>query len=101
MTIKTLGFIGIGNMGTRMTPHISATGIPHHIFDLNEAACRDLARAHNNIVAATEALMIDTRFGLDQEVMCDVINESTGMNSATKCNMKQHLISRKFSGDFA
>lgn len=45
MTIKTLGFIGIGNMGTRMAPHIAATGIPLHIFDLNEAACRDLARA--------------------------------------------------------
>ena len=75
MTIETLGFIGIGNMGARMAPHIAATGIPLHIFDLNEAACRDLARAHNNIVAAAEALMISTRFGLDQEVMCDVSNE--------------------------
>jgi 3-hydroxyisobutyrate dehydrogenase len=45
--------------------------------------------------------MIGTRFGLDPEVMCDVINESTGMNSATKRNMKQHVISRKFSGGFA
>ena len=221
-----------------MAPHIAATGIPFHIFDLNEAACRDLARAHNDIVveesaaavakaadavitmlpartdvnscaldadglaegfsegdilidmsssqpwmtvelatdlakrgirmidapvsggtrgadngtltlmiggadedverclpvlepmaghifrtgnvgsghalktlnnllsglntvAAAEALMIGTRFGLDPEVMCDVINESTGMNSATKRNMKQHVISRKFSGGFA
>jgi 3-hydroxyisobutyrate dehydrogenase len=225
-------------LGTRMAPHIAATGIPFHIFDLNEAACRDLARAHNDIVveesaagvakganavitmlpagtdvnscaldadglaegfsegdilidmsssqpwmtvelatdlakrgirmidapvsggtrgadngtltlmiggadedverclpvlepmaghifrtgnvgsghalktlnnllsglntvAAAEALMIGTRFGLDPEVMCDVINESTGMNSATKRNMKQHVISRKFSGGFA
>ncbi len=238
MTIKTLGFIGIGNMGARMVPHIAATGIPIHIYDLNAGACRDFARAHNNIVveesaaavataadavitmlpagpdvngcalgtdglaegfsdgdilidmsssqpwmtvelaaelaksgihmidapvsggtlgadngtltlmiggadedverclpvlepmaghifrtgnvgsghalktlnnllsglntvAAAEALMIGTRFGLDPEVMCDVINESTGMNSATQRNMKQHVISRKFGGGFA
>ncbi len=238
MTIKTLGFIGIGNMGARMVPHIAATGIPIHIFDLNDEASKSLARSHNNIiveesaaavakaadavitmlpagpdvnlcalgenglvagfsegdilidmsssqpwmtvelsealaakgvdmidapvsggtrgadagtltlmigggdedverclpvlepmaghifrtgkvgsghalktlnnllsglntVAAAEALMIGTRFGLDPEVMCDVINESTGMNSSTKRNMKEHVISRKFGGGFA
>ena len=238
MTIKTLGFIGTGNMGARMVPHIAATGFPVHIFDLNQDATQSLARLHNNIVvettasavaraadavitmlpaapdvnlcalgadglvegfskgdilvdmsssqpwmtveldealaangihmidapvsggtrgadegtltlmiggknehverclpilepmakhifrtgdvgsghalktlnnllsglntvAAAEALMIGTRFGLDPEVMCDVINESTGMNSATKRNMKEHVISRKFGGGFA
>ena len=39
--------------------------------------------------------------GLDPEVMVDVINESTGMNSATKRTMKQQVISRKFGGGFA
>ena len=34
MTIKTLGFIGIGNMGSRMVPHIASTGISIHIYDL-------------------------------------------------------------------
>ena len=238
MTIKTLGFIGIGKMGSRMVPHIAATGIPIHVFDLNEDASKALARSHNNIVvensaaavakavdavitmlpagpdvnfcalgenglvdgfsegnmlidmsssqpwmtvelvgalaakgidmidapvsggargaeagtltlmiggkdehvercravlepmaahifrtgdvgsghalktlnnllsglntvAAAEALMIGTRFGLDPEVMCNVINESTGMNSSTKRNMKEQVISRKFGGGFA
>ncbi len=238
MTIKTLGFIGIGNMGSRMVPHIASTGIAIHIYDINEDVSSNLARTHNNIivendeaavakaadavitmlpagpdvkecalgetglvegfskgdilidmsssqpwmtvelaeelaskgidmidspvsggaqgadngtltlmiggkddlverclpvlepmashifrtgdvgsghalktlnnllsglntVAAAEALMIGTRFGLDPEVMCNVINESTGMNSATKRNMKQHVISRKFGGGFA
>ena len=38
MTIKTVGFIGIGNMGTRMVPHIAKTGIPVHIYDLKKTA---------------------------------------------------------------
>ena len=238
MTIKTLGFIGVGNMGARMVPHIAASGIPIHIFDLNKEAADKIARAHNNIfvedsakdvakvsdavitmlpagpevrdcalgpnglveglspgkilidmsssqpwltvelaeeiskhgiefvdspvsggtrgadagtltlmiggkndvvekcmpilkpmaahifrtggvgsghalktlnnllsglntVAAAEALLIGTRFGLDPEIMCDVINESTGMNSATKRSMKEQVISRKFGGGFS
>ena len=55
MTIKTLGFIGIGNMGARMVPHIATTGIPIHIFDLNQDATQSLARLHNNIVVETTA----------------------------------------------
>ena len=41
-----------------MAPHIAATGIPLHIFDLNEAACRDLARAHNDIVVEESAAAV-------------------------------------------
>ena len=58
MTIETLSFIGIGNMGARIAPHINATGISLHIFDLNEAACEDLARAHNNIVVEESAAAV-------------------------------------------
>ena len=238
MTVRTVGFIGIGMMGSRLAPHIAATGLPVHIFDLKAEASAALARAHNGIVieetaksvaeasdvvitmlpagpdvaasvlgpdgvaegfspgdvlidmsssqpwltvelaeelkkrgfgmidspvsggiegaeagtltlmiggddalvdrsmpvlepmaahifrtgkvgsghalktlnnmlsglntmAATEVLLIGKRFGLDPEVMVDVINESTGMNSAMKRNMKQQVISRKFGGGFA
>ena len=238
MTIKTVGFIGIGNMGARMVPHIAKTGIPVHIYDLNEEASNALARAHNGIVveesskavaqatdavitmlpagpdvngcalgpnglaegfskgdilidmsssqpwltvelakelaergismidapvsggtrgaeagtltlmiggddaivercmallepmakhifrtgevgsghalktlnnmlsglntmAATEVMLVGKKFGLDPEVMVDVINESTGMNGAMKRTMKQQVISRKFGGGFA
>tara|TARA_A100001037_G_scaffold38979_1_gene30061 strand:- start:6494 stop:7417 length:924 start_codon:yes stop_codon:yes gene_type:complete len=238
MTIKNLGFIGIGNMGSRMVPHIVSTGVSIHIYDINKEASSNLARTHNNIVAvnnaaavaeaadavitmlpagpdvkecalgkagliegfskgdilidmsssqpwmtlalsktlakkgihmidapvsggtlgasngtltlmiggpddiveqclsildsmashiyrtgdvgsghalktlnnllsglntvaAAETLMIGTRFGLDPSVMCEVINESTGMNSATKRNMRQQVISREFGGGFS
>ena len=55
MTIKTVGFIGIGNMGARMVPHIATTGIPIHIYDLNEEASQAVARAHNGIVVEESA----------------------------------------------
>lgn len=238
MTIRTVGFIGIGNMGARMVPHISKTGIPIHIYDFNEEASNTVARAHNGIVveesakavaeaadavitmlpagpdvnscalsadglaegfskgdilidmsssqpwmtvelaqeladrgismidspvsggtkgadggtltlmiggddaivercmpvlepmakhifrtgkvgsghalktlnnmlsgintmAAAEVMLVGTKFGLDPEVMVDVINESTGMNGAMKRTMKEQVISRKFGGGFA
>ncbi len=238
MTVRTVGFVGIGKMGRRMAPHIASAGFPVHVYDLNADAALTLARAHNGIVveatanavaeisdavitmlpagpdvqvaalgeaglaegfsagdilidmsssqpwltvelagtlaergiemidspvsggtggaeagtltlmvggddavverclpvleplaghifrtgkvgsghalktlnnllsgmnamAAAEVFLIGSRFGLDPEVMTDVINESTGMNSATKRTMKQQVISRKFGGGFA
>ena len=54
-----------------------------------------------NTVAAAETLMIGKRFGLDPAVIVDVLNESTGMNSATRRIMKQQVLTRKFGGGFA
>ena len=54
-----------------------------------------------NTVAAAEALLVGKRFGLDPAVMVDVINQSTGMNSATRRNMKQQVLTRQFGGGFS
>jgi 3-hydroxyisobutyrate dehydrogenase-like beta-hydroxyacid dehydrogenase len=78
-----------------------------HIFRTGKVGSGHALKTLNNLlsalntVAATETLLIGKRFGLDPEIMVDVINESTGMNSAMKRNMKQEIISRKFSGGFA
>lgn len=238
MTIKTVGFIGIGMMGSRMVPHMASAGFPVHIFDLNRPAAEATARAHNgiavedsaravaeaadavitmlpaggdvrdsalgadglaegfsegdvlvdmsssqpwltvelaeelaargiamidspvsggvdgaeagtltlmvggdeavierclpilepmagnifrtgragsghalktlnnllsglNTMAAAEAMLVGTRFGLDPDTMVDVISKSTGMNGAIVRTMKQQVISRKFGGGFA
>ena len=238
MTVRTIGFVGIGRMGSRMVPHIASAGFPVHIYDLDAEAARETARAHNNVVveesaravaaaadavitmlpagpdvreaalgksglaegfskgdvlvdmsssqpwltvelaaelkargiemidspvsggiegaeagtltlmvggedavverclpaletmsghvfrtgkvgsghatktlnnllsglnamAAAEAFLIGTRFGLDPAVMADVINESTGMNSATRRTIKQQVLTREFGGGFA
>ena len=60
----------------------------------------------NNYVAATglaavaEAILIGKRFGLDGEVMADIMNVSTGKNFATEHLLKQHIISESFSAGF-
>ncbi len=55
MTVKTVGFVGIGRMGSLMSPHISGAGFPVHIYDLNRDAAEAVARAHNGIVVEDSA----------------------------------------------
>ncbi len=63
-------------------------------------------KALNNFVAATglaaasEAILIGKRFGLDGETMVDIMNVSTGKNFATEMLMKQQILSGKFAGAF-
>lgn len=63
-------------------------------------------KALNNLVSAggfligVEALMIGQRFGLDPEVMIDVLNSSTGMNNSTQKKFKQYILSRAFNSGF-
>ena len=38
MTIRTVGFVGIGKMGSRMSPHIASAGFPVPVYDLNADA---------------------------------------------------------------
>ena len=60
----------------------------------------------NNYVAATglaavaEAILIGKRFGLDGEVMADILNVSTGKNFASEHLLKQHMLSGSFSAGF-
>jgi len=48
-------------------------------------------------VAACEALIVGEKFGLEPETMIDVLNASTGRNTATEGKMKQQVISEKFA----
>jgi len=63
-------------------------------------------KALNNLVSAggfligVEALMIGQRFGLDPDVMVDVLNSSTGMNNSTQKKFKQYILSRAFNSGF-
>ncbi|MCX7933133.1 MAG: NAD(P)-dependent oxidoreductase [Rhodovarius sp.] len=64
-------------------------------------------KALNNLVSAggfligIEALLIGQRFGLDPEVMVDVLNASTGMNNSTQKKFKQFVLSRSFDSGFS
>lgn len=63
-------------------------------------------KALNNLVSAggfligIEALLIGKRFGLEPELVVDVLNASTGRNNSTEKKFKQHVLSREFSSGF-
>jgi len=64
-------------------------------------------KALNNLVSAggfliaAEAIMMGKRFGLDAEVMVDILNTSTGMNNSTQKKFKQFVLSGKYDSGFS
>ena len=54
----------------------------------------------SGLAAASEAVLIGKKFGLDPDVMADVFNGSTGMNNATKVKLKQHINNEAFATGF-
>ena len=52
-------------------------------------------------MAAAEALVAGKRFGLDPQVMLDVINASSGMNNSTQNKFSQQVLSRAFGSGFS
>lgn len=77
-----------------------------HVFRTGAVGSGHALKSLNNLLSgmnmaiAAEALLIGRRFGLDPEVMVDVINQSTGMSAATQRNFTQHIFSRRFEGGF-
>lgn len=63
-------------------------------------------KALNNLVSATgflvgvEALLIGKKFGLDPNLMVDVLNASSGVNFSTQRKFKQFVLSGKFDAGF-
>jgi 3-hydroxyisobutyrate dehydrogenase len=63
-------------------------------------------KALNNLVSTggfligIEALLIGQRFGLDPEMMVDVLNAATGVNNSTQKKFKQFVLSRRFDAGF-
>jgi len=53
------------------------------------------------LVAACEALLVGRRFGLEPNVIIDVLNASTGRNNSTDVKMKQFVISESFASGFS
>lgn len=52
-------------------------------------------------VASMEALLIGKRAGLDPQLMVDVLNASSGANSATQRKLKQCVLSGKYESGFS
>ena len=65
------------------------------------------AKALNNYVSATglaatvEALQVARRFGIDPEVMTDVLNVSSGRSNTSENKVKQFMLSGTYASGFA
>jgi len=79
----------------------------NRIFETGALGSGHAMKALNNLVsaagliAAAEALLIGSRFGLDPTAMIDVLNASTGRNNSTENKFKQYIISRAFNSGFS
>ena len=88
----------------KATPILKCMG--DRLFRTGPLGSGHAMKALNNYVAATglaaacEAVLIGQRFGLDGEVMADILNVSTGKNFATENLLKQHILSGSFSAGF-
>lgn len=65
------------------------------------------AKALNNVVAAAnyavlaEALTAGQRFGIDPELLVDIVNTSTGQSFCSTVVMKQHVVTGTYNTGFA
>jgi 3-hydroxyisobutyrate dehydrogenase len=77
------------------------------IFHAGPLGAGHAVKALNNyvsaagLVAACEAAIAAQRFGLDPDVLVDILNASSGMNNTTLNKMKQFMLSGAFSAGFS
>jgi 3-hydroxyisobutyrate dehydrogenase len=77
------------------------------LFDVGGLGNGHAMKCLNNFVAGTafvacsEALAVGERFGLDPDVMFDVMNVSTARCFNTDLVMRQHVVSGRFASGFA
>ncbi|MFY0480648.1 NAD(P)-dependent oxidoreductase [Achromobacter marplatensis] len=88
----------------RVRPALSAMGTS--ITAVGDVGSAHAMKALNNLVSAggfligVEAMLIGQQFGLDPNVIVDVLNASTGMNNSTQKKFKQFVLSREFNSGF-
>jgi len=89
----------------RCRPVFAAMG--KQIFLAGSLGCGHAMKALNNyvsaagLVAASEALAIGRRFGLEPARMVEILNASTGRNNSTENKLAQQVLSGSFASGFA
>jgi 3-hydroxyisobutyrate dehydrogenase len=95
---------GDADIIARVEPVLAAMG--KDIFRTGTLGSGHAMKALNNYVsaagltAAVEALAVGEKFGLDPNVMTDVLNASSGRNNTTENKLKQFIISKTFASGF-
>lgn len=75
--------------------HVGGPGAGHAMKALNNLL------SAIGLAAASEVLAVGRSFGLDAQVMLDVLNSSTGRNHATEVKMARFVLSRAFDSGFS
>lgn len=75
--------------------HVGPVGAGHAIKALNNYV------SAAGLLATVEALHIGEKFGLDPDVMTDVLNAASGSNFATQNKVKQFMLSGTYGSGFA
>ncbi|SRR5579871_2467112 len=83
----------LGAMGTSIF-RTGALGSGHAMKALNNYV------SSAGLIAAVEALLIGRKFGLDPELMTDILNVSSGKNNTTELKLKQFILSETFADGF-
>lgn len=77
------------------------------IFETGGLGSAHAMKSINNVLSATnllvgiEALVVGKKFGLDPQNMVDILNFSSGKNSATEGKLKEYVLSREFNSGFS
>jgi 3-hydroxyisobutyrate dehydrogenase len=102
----TLAIMVGGDAATidRVDPVLAAMG--RSIFRTGGLGSGHAMKALNNyvsaagLVATVEALQVGRKFGLDPNLMADILNVSSGKNNTTEVKLKQFMISQTFNAGF-
>jgi 3-hydroxyisobutyrate dehydrogenase len=89
----------------RCRPLLAALG--NRIFATGPLGSGQAMKALNNfvsamgLVATCEAVIIGRKFGLDPQVVAEVLNGSTGKNNTTEHKLRQFILSGSFASGFS
>ena len=93
-------------MFDRVSPVLSCLG--GHLFHVGEKPGMGQAvKLLNNFLSATamaatsEAVAFGTAVGLDMQTILDVVNRSTGQNTASRDKFPKRIVNEKYDGGFA
>jgi 3-hydroxyisobutyrate dehydrogenase len=101
----TVMFGGTEDQLARALPILDAVGST--VVPVGKVGAAHAAKALNNLLSAIglagalEVLEVAQRFGLDPELMLEIVNGSSGRNNATETKIKQFVLSETFASGFA
>jgi 3-hydroxyisobutyrate dehydrogenase len=105
-TDGTLAIMVGGDAATIDSVDAVLSAMGRSIFRTGKLGSGHAMKALNNyvsaagLIAAVEAIDIGQKFGLDPNLMADILNASTGRNNTTEVKLKPFIISKAFNAGF-